>query len=186
MRQSPRSALLILDWQKFFVDRSSKAYIRGSLKLHLKLRAITEYFLDRNKPVFASRHFGEEWPEDPFYNFYGRILKKDDDLFQLDEPLRSIAGIKVYDKKTYSLFENEKFLHKLKTCGTRKIYLAGLQTDKCVLANSFSAFDKSFEVIVIEDCVIARDKKSHSEALSIIRKCCGRVVTSGFVMGALQ
>jgi nicotinamidase-related amidase len=181
-----KSALIIIDWQKFFADPSSGAFVKGSTGLYEKLEKAAETFLEQNRPVYASRTFGKEKKEDPFFRFYGKVLKKSDPLFQLAEPFKEMAGVKVFDKNSYSLFENKKFLKELKRKNILKVYLAGLLTDKCLLANAFAAFDKGFEVIVIEDCVISRKKENHLSALSILEESCGHLVKAQNIFPGLK
>jgi nicotinamidase-related amidase len=181
-----KSALIIIDWQKFFADSSSGAFVKGSKSLCKKLEKAAKACLKKDVPVFASRTFGKAKKSDPFFRFYGRVLLQSDPYFQLAEPICSLAGVKAIDKRYYSLFENKKFLKRLRRKNIKKVYLAGLLTEKCVLANAFAAFDKGFEVIIIEDCVISRKKENHLSALSIIEKSCGHLVKAKDIFPRLK
>lgn len=180
-----RTALLILDWQRLFVDPSSKAFVGGSEEAAPRIGKAARLFLEVGLPVFASVHHGENDGKDPFLRFYGRVIGRSDPFSGLGEPVAGIAGLAVYEKSSYSLFENKKFHSDLRSRNISKICLCGLLADKCVLANAFAAFDKGFEVSVLEDCVAARDESLLSSALSIIGKSCGEMISSTELAGYL-
>lgn len=175
----PKSALLIVDWQKFFVAPSSKAFVRGSERTAPMIGRVFSLFLSSGAPVLASVHAGDNDPADPFFRFYGKSVGKGDPLASLADPLHAAEGVCVFEKNTYSVFENGHFMRKITGLQIRRFYIAGLQTDKCVLANAFAAFDRGFAVSVLKDCVASRDPVRHSAALDIIGKCCAEVVDSG-------
>lgn len=176
--RTKRTALLILDWQKLFVDPSSKAFVRGSPEAAPRIGYAARFFLDKGLPVIASVHHGENDARDPFFRFYGRTIGRSDHLCQLGEPVAGMAGLAVYPKSSYSLFENREFMSDIGKKDISGFCLCGLLADKCVLANAFAAFDKGFEVFVPEDCVAARDESLLSSALSIMGKSCAELVLS--------
>jgi len=175
IRNPERSALLVLDWQGFFVDPSSKAFIPGCLDAAPRLEAAGRLFLKEGNMVLATRHHGACDGADPFLRFYGRTISKNDPLFGLAPPIGAIPGLVVVDKTTYSAFEGGELEEKLLRANVGRLFLAGVQSDKCVLASAFAAFDRGFEVTVISDCSVARDVKSGAAALAIMERACGTV-----------
>lgn len=175
----PKSALLIIDWQRFFVDPSSRAFVRSCEKAAPPIERIISLFLMSGMPVLASVHIGKDDSSDPFFRFYGKSAGRDEALSGLAAPIAGLPGISVFVKSTYSVFESRDFMERVSTLKVRRFYIAGLQADKCVLANAFAAFDKGYRVSVLEDCVAARDLRRRSAALSIIARSCGEVVSSG-------
>lgn len=177
-RTDSKTALLIIDWQRFFVDPASCAFAKGSLAAAPRIGKAARVFLAKGLPVIASIHHGEDCRKDPFFRFYGRTISKRDLLCGLGEPVAGIAAVTVYEKRNYSLFENQEFLHDIKNARVTGFFLCGLLAEKCVLANAFAAFDKGFEVSVLSDCVAARNEKLLPAALSIIAKSCGNLILS--------
>ena len=173
-----KTALLIVDWQRFFVDPSSRAFVAGSSKAAPRIGRAARLFLDRGLPVFASLHYGEDDSKDPFFRFYGRTIGRSDPLRVLGEPVAGMAGLSVYGKNSYSLFENREFVSDIGDRDITGICLCGVLAEKCVLANAFAAFDKGFELFVVRDCVAARDESLLPAALSIIGNSCGELILS--------
>lgn len=171
-------ALVIIDWQGFFVDPSSPAFVASSFKLTSLLRNMIGHFFQNGCPVYASRHYGKRTGNDPFFRFYGRVLLRTDPFFKIGAPINAYPGVSVYDKNSYSLFENKDFLNDLKKKGINALFLAGLLAEKCLLANAFAAFDKGFDLFVIEDLAATREMPLKRSAMSLIGKCCGTIIKS--------
>jgi len=62
-----------------------------------------------------------------------------------------------FKKAAYSIFKAQEFSAFLKKNNISKLFLCGIDTDSCVLASAFDAFDLGYEVEVIKDLC-----KSHS------------------------
>lgn len=168
--------LCIIDWQKFFVDPKSPVFIPASEKVKVNLAHLLNLFHEFNALIAATRHSNSDNSPNSFLRFYGRVLSRNSVWFDLSPPIAGLKSIKIFDKETYSAFENPAFADFLVANRIRIIVLAGVQTDKCILANSLNAFDKGYQIIVIEDACCARLPEGHFFALSIIERSCGRVI----------
>lgn len=94
---------------------------------------------------------------------------------------------KHFEKSTYSAVTPE-LLKYLKDNEIDTVYIAGFDTDACVMATAYALFDNGIRPIVIQNCCAstAADFTLHKDALDIIRRAFGRpqnpcVVTSGDV-----
>lgn len=68
-------------------------------------------------------------------------------------------------------------------CGSAdKIYIAGIDTDACVLATAFALFDKGIQPIIIQNCCATSGSAIlHKHTLDIMKRQFGKqsVITSG-------
>ena len=85
----------------------------------------------------------------------------------------------VNGKKRYNAFLHTDLEFLLHGMGIKTVFLAGVNTNSCVLATAFEAFNRDFSIIVLEDCVDSMDgAEAHAQALNMVRLCLGDVATS--------
>jgi len=112
--QLSQSCLLIIDFQNFFADKKSKGFVSKSEKIKPFLGKLTTFFIKQKRLVVATRHFNTENQNDPFFRFYGKVIKRESCYFQFSSPLSNLKNIEVVDKSSYSPFFNKDFERKLK------------------------------------------------------------------------
>ena len=59
----------------------------------------------------------------------------------------------INNKKRLDCFYGTDLEILLRTLGTETVVLMGINTNTCVMNTAFSAFNRDFQVVVIEDCV---------------------------------
>lgn len=85
------------------------------------------------------------------------------DLLEAKDPLR-------IHKHTRSVFGgNQDVVAYLRERGIEEIHIVGVETDDCVLATAFGAFDLGFLVYVLEECCAAATNGRHQMGLDILR-----------------
>ena len=57
----------------------------------------------------------------------------------------------VFIKTAYSAFKSKKFCSFLKMNNIKKLFLCGIDTDACIVATAFDAFDLGYEVKILKD-----------------------------------
>jgi nicotinamidase-related amidase len=77
----------------------------------------------------------------------------------------------IIEKHTYSAFKSHELIKLLKNREIQKLSICGLDTDACVLATAFDAFDLGYDFEIIEELTYnMKDDKFHTAALDVIRK----------------
>lgn len=78
----------------------------------------------------------------------------------------------VFAKNSYSIFKARGLNNFLKNKKVNSLYLCGIDTEACVLASAFEAFDLGFNVKIIKELCFSHSGKSlYNSALKIIDKC---------------
>ena len=170
-------ALLVLDWQEFFVSPSSRGFVPAAASADRRLRSLVAAFKDAGRPVIATCHGHTAGDGGPFLNFYSKLIYMDDPLAKL-APWLGEASPEVLWKDTYSAFQSSPLAESLISRGVKTVYIAGLQTDKCVVANALAAFDSGFDVVVVRDACATRSLARQEQALALLSRSCARVVTT--------
>jgi nicotinamidase-related amidase len=186
IEKSESTALLVLDWQLFFVSPESPAWLPEAASVEGNVYALVESFRTAGREVIATRHGHARGDRGPFLEFYGRLLYEDDPLARLAPFLNNRQGVRVVAKDTYSAFARFDLGGELRAAGIGTLAIAGLQADKCVVANALAAFDLGFKVIVVSDACAARTKERRVAALELLERTCSVLATTHEICGAVS
>jgi len=163
-----KQALLIVDLQNEFINKYTQ-------DVPEKIRALLE---QSDYPIIAFSQFINH-AQSPFVKLidYTKCSK---------EPFTNIVDVlkpwtkkdNVFTKDTYSVFSNQKFQTWLEKNKITDLTIVGLDTDFCVLADCFNAFDRGYKVTVVADCCASSTSgpMGHQSALNIINNNLGKVI----------
>jgi nicotinamidase-related amidase len=70
-----------------------------------------------------------------------------------------------YEKMTFSCCGNEAFVKQLKESGRTQIIVSGMETHVCVLQTVIELLDAGFDVHIVKDAVMSRDKRNWQTAI---------------------
>lgn len=160
----PGDALLLVDLQRDFLPGGALAVATGDRVLAPAQRC-AERFAQRRLPVFASRDWhppahvsfraeGGPWPPHCVAGSPGA---------QFADSLRLPDAAAVVSKGTdpaveaYSAFGGTDLADQLRRAGVKRLFVAGLATDYCVLASVLDALAHGFSVVVLRDAIAAVD-----------------------------
>jgi nicotinamidase-related amidase len=76
-------------------------------------------------------------------------------------------------KQRYSAFYRTGLLDMLRAAGVKKLYLAGVCTDICVLHTAVDAYNAGFDTTVLSDCVASFNQAGHEFAMAHFRNVLG-------------
>lgn len=155
-----RSVLVVVDAQNYFINRSTKAVARKIAEFIRSRRFDFTFFfkfINSEKSNFVQL---SNWRK----MFYAPDI---DITFELKEFLSSNQ---IFKKSSFSVFKSKELADFLKGHTISRIFLCGFDTDACILASAFEAFDLGFEVRVIEDlCASHHGVHNHKTALEIFK-----------------
>jgi len=87
----------------------------------------------------------------------------------LGETIPQIAQLleenKPVEKMSFSCMGNEKFIHALKSAGSKQVILCGIEAHVCVYQTAVDLLDKDYEVCVIADAVSSRTRRNRHIAV---------------------
>lgn len=142
-----KRALVVIDVQSFFVRKAPAdlpAKIAGYIsKSNYDLVVFT---------IFKNND-GSNWEKSLHWTKCKTL--KDTELADELKPFKKKDN--VFTKASYSAFKNEEFKQLLKEKGIERLEICGIDTDACVLATAFDAFDYGYEVKVLFDLSYSTD-----------------------------
>jgi nicotinamidase/pyrazinamidase len=165
MRELGRGdALIVVDVQKDFLPGGSLAVPHGDEIVPVLNRYI-ERFQSLGLPIVATRdwhpehhmsfkHRGGPWPPHCVAGSTGAQFAP-----KLALPLDAIVISKAIEQErdAYSGFEGTDLAVRLRAAGVRRVFVAGLATDYCVLNTVRDALRNGFETVLLVDAVRAVD-----------------------------
>jgi nicotinamidase/pyrazinamidase len=157
-------ALLLIDMQLDFLPGGKLGVPNGD-QVIAPIQRLLHLFSAQDLPVYASRDWhpgnhcsfsarGGPWPPHCVAGTEGAEFAP-----QLDLPLHAVVVSKAdsADIDAYSAFNGTGLAVQLRECGVRRVVVAGLATDYCVLNTVIDARENGFDVIVVLEAVRAVD-----------------------------
>ncbi len=160
--------LLIVDVQNYFINKNTQAVPANIKKLIEDNRfpvMVFSQFINSSDSQFVKQ-----------LNFTGCVKPPYSDIVNELRPW--LKKDNVFAKCAFSVFTNPDFEKYLKKNKIEELVICGLDTDYCILADCFNAFDRGYKVTVVADCCASFTSggKGHLAALEIIKKSLGTVI----------
>ncbi|MDP4000330.1 MAG: isochorismatase family cysteine hydrolase [bacterium] len=156
-----KTALIVVDVQNYFVNEHT-AGIPGKVVDYIRSR--------KPETVFFTRFVNREGSN--FVKSLGwRECMSSPDI-DLHSELADFADeSNTFDKTSFSIFHSKALADRLKEAKVTNIQLCGIDTDACVLVSAFEAFDRGYDVEVLEELTGSHHGKGlYDSAMEIIRK----------------
>ena len=155
-----KKLLLVIDMQKGFINEN------------------TIFLIDKIRDLLNNDYF-DKIAFTKFINYsdsyfvkkmnYKRCMDKNDCEIVIDT-----LDNKVLEKGKYSVF-NDEFRDYIMENKISEIYLAGVDTDACVLSTAFDLFENGYDVYVLKDyCASSGGISYHEAAISILKRNIGK------------
>jgi nicotinamidase-related amidase len=96
------------------------------------------------------------------------------------------ADLRVDSKRTFDMFQGTPLELLLRFMKKDTLLIAGCNTNTCVLASTFGAYNRGFKAVIVEECVAsAYGNDLHAFALANIQRRLGWVLSLAEVQGKL-
>lgn len=155
-------ALVVIDVQNYFVTERVK-------NLPKKIAEYIDKYRNRFDYVMFTKFVNNQNSYFFKYGWHECMSSPDTDIHS--DLVNFAEKYRVFEKISYSIFKAKGFTEFLKQHKITKLLLCGLDTDACVLASAFDAFDLGYEINVLTDlCESHSTKELHTIALRIITK----------------
>lgn len=154
-------ALIVIDLQPAFVKSHNEHIVENIDSL---LNSV-EY--DTYVEAVFSAEKGSLW--DLQQNWFCPDDKNTKTISPIDGILSAKQPLKIH-KHTRSVFRGNQNLNQhLRDLNIEEIHLVGTETNDCVLASAFDAFDSGFAVFVLEECCESATVGRHQLGLEVLR-----------------
>lgn len=171
----PRTALLVIDMQNFFIPMTAKALPN--------IKKLIKHFQSDSLPVIFTQH-GHS-PEELNGKKVNQLVRKwgasgsiahGSDDWQLQDDLKEYIPSseaspeapewpKIVAKNTYDAFINTNLQQVLDDAKTDRVVVCGVMTDCCCDTTARSAFNRGYETWLVSDACGSANKTQHQAGL---------------------
>ena len=162
-KSSRKKGLIVVDLQSSFLNKRNAYVLKNVLKLLKNVRydAYVEATFHAEKGSIWD--IQQQWicPEGP----------NTKTVEMISAALKPYHPLQVH-KDTKSVFKGDKDVVRfLKKRGVKDVHIVGVDTDDCILATAYEAFDLGFVTYVIEEGVQSSSSDTlHKAALTVLRR----------------
>lgn len=153
-----KTALIIIDVQNCFVTEEHKDLPKRIMERIADYEEIVfTRFVNHDRSNFSAHG-------------YNRCKSEDENAIHPD--LIDIAKEKtIFDKCAFSAFKAKGIVEHLREKGIEEVHLCGTDTDACVSASAYEAFDLGFRVTVLSElCASCNGEEFHEMGKKILKK----------------
>ncbi len=162
--EAEHSALLILDMQRYFLDRSSHAYIPSAQAVIPRLKNLINVFLKKKLPVILTRHLNTYEDANLMAKWWKELITEKNPLSEIILELRHPNAL-VINKTQYDAFYKTPLENLLKEREITQIVVTGVMTHLCCETTARSAFVKGFTVFFPVDGTATYNEKFHQATI---------------------
>ena len=169
------SALLVIDMQRFFLDRKSHAHLPAANAIVSNVQELLATYRHREQPVVFTRHaLLRDEDAGIMGRWWGDVPRDGDQLAEIIPALQPLPGELVLRKTRYSPFVGTEFDAMLRACGARQLVVTGVMTHLCCECAARDAFMRDYEVFIVFDATATQCEELHIASL--------RTLSDGFAM----
>lgn len=155
-----KSALLVLDMQKFFLDKNSHAFIPSSTTIIPVIKEITEKYYERNLPVIFTRHLNTMKNAGNMKKWWKDLIRENLEFSEITNEIDTSRGT-IIKKSQYDTFYKTHLERILKRKGVKQVVITGVMTHLCCETTARSAFMRGFDVFFVINGTATYNYKFH-------------------------
>jgi len=163
----PRSALMIIDMQDFFLDPESPTFTCGGLAIIPNILKIRQAFRRAARPVIYTRHVHNPDGSDAGIMgwWWEGMCKEGTPESEITAPLRPDEKDIIVNKHRYSAFYNTD-LETILRCGKiEDLVITGIMTNMCCESTARDAYYRDYRVFFPADATGSINEEMHLASL---------------------
>jgi nicotinamidase-related amidase len=163
----PRSALLVIDMQKFFLDPASPSFTCGGLAILPNLKKLIQAYRSRHLPVIYTRHVHHPDLLDAGIMgwWWQGICKEGTPESEVHADIAPQKGEKEILKHRYSAFYNTDLETILRCLKIEDLVITGIMTNMCCESTSRDAYYRDYRLFFLADGTGSITEEMHLASL---------------------
>ncbi|MBN1437300.1 MAG: isochorismatase family protein [Sedimentisphaerales bacterium] len=175
-----RAGLLLLDMQRYFLDREGHAWIPSGEVILPGLVRLAEVFGRAGRPVVLTRHLNNEADAGMMGCWWRGLIERERPDSEVVGQLADYAArgeARLLEKEQYDAFYETDLEQWLRAQGVEQIVIGGVMANLCCETTARSGFVRGFEVFFLVDGTAAYNRELHLATLRNIGFGFGELVT---------
>lgn len=163
----PKSVLMVIDMQKFFLDPASPTFTCGGQAIISKLKHLIDSFRAAGRPVIFTRHVHHREGLDAGIMgwWWKGMCFEGSPESEIHDELSPINGEKIIDKHRYSSFYNTDLETVLRCLKIEDLVISGIMTNMCCESTARDAYYRDYRVFFPADGTGAINEEMHLASL---------------------
>jgi len=176
-RLAVRTALLVIDMQRYFIDEEGDAYLSDSRTAVPRVQELLQAFRRAKLPVIFTRHEDRAGDVDgAMGRWWGSIMEPGDPQHEIVGAVAPLPDETVIRKNQYSAFHDTGLADILRRDEVRGVVVTGVMTHLCCETSARDAFMEDLDVTLAVDAMASSCEELHLAAL--------RTLVNGFAVAA--
>jgi ureidoacrylate peracid hydrolase len=162
-----RSALLVVDMQRFFLDPDSPTYTSGGPAVLPSVKRLIDSFRDRSRPVIFTKHVHHpDFIDAGIMKWWweGACIEGSPES-EIPDVIAPLANEKVVLKHRYSAFYNTDLETVLRCLNIEDLVIAGIMTNMCCESTARDAYFRDYRVFFPADATGTINEEMHVASL---------------------
>lgn len=162
-----KSALLIIDMQKFFLDEKSPTFTCGGLAIMPKIKKLLEIYRKAGRPVIYSLHVHHPDNLDSgiMKQWWEGMCIEGSPESEVHDEIKPLAGEKQILKHRYSAFYNTDLETILRCLKVEDLLITGIMTNMCCESTARDAYYRDYRVFFPADATGSINEEMHLASL---------------------
>jgi len=177
-------ALIVLDMQNYFLDRSSHAFIPDAPAIVPRIKDLSQVCDVRRIPIIYTRHLNTPSNAGMMNRWWRDIIPPDDPIGDIIPDL-DVSDCEVLDKTQYDAFHKTRLYSILRDHGVQTVIITGVMTHLCCETTARSAFIQGFQVIFPVDATATYNANFHRASLINLAHGFASVMTTAELIQSL-
>lgn len=157
-----KSALIIIDMQKYFCSEDSHAFIPSSTAIIPKIKKIINFYKSKKLPVIFTRHVNTQENAGMMLKWWRDIISEDN---KLSEIIEEFSPEYLINKTQYDSFYNTELENYLGNNNISQLVITGVMTHLCCEATARSAFARGYETFMPMDATATYNESFHFSSM---------------------
>lgn len=158
------SALLVLDMQNFFLDRSSHAHIPSAKVIIPSIKKLISEYYENALLVIFTHHIHSHEKKDLMGRWWRDLIKQDEERSLITREFDTNQATTIL-KNQYDAFYGTDLENILRREGITQVVITGVMTHLCCETTARSAFMRGFEVFFTVDGTATYNEEFHRATL---------------------
>jgi isochorismate hydrolase len=179
------AALLVLDMQNYFLDRSSHAYVPSAKAIVPVINSLADNFISLNRPVILTRHINNTENAGRMADWWSDLINENDRSSEIIDELKNMKS-NVIGKCQYDAFYRTELEELLADQNIEQVVVCGVMTHLCCETTARSAFVRGFEVFFPIDATATYNRDFHKASLLNLAHGFAHVALSKDILASIK
>lgn len=183
-----KSALLVIDMQKFFLTPESPTFVPSGVSIIPNLKQVIQLFRASNRPVIYTCHVHH--PDRIDLGILGwwweGICVEGSEESKVHDELAPLPNEKIVYKHRYSAFYNTDLETVLRCLKIEELVISGVLTNICCESTARDAYYRDYKVFFLADCTATITEEMHLASLLNLAYGFAFVTTADWIADQLK